>query len=238
MSVPFYFKLKQPLRGVLAMIFTVAIAAIFYYVGTQKFWWEEAVKPISYVMLPNYLLLLFVWMFIYGNYFHFWPWGKLPQPVQGMATTLTIIVLSGVNFYILNNMAHWGAYLFYICSAWLFWIFMLGAWTDNPLATQYAAKQPLCGISGYVITFGMALLTWWVLPATFLGNATGVPFHLVHSRSLDCFLSSVVPGPDRTSVARLWHRRLVRGDFLHTGVDIQSQRESIPLPLPSRYRRD
>ena len=176
MSVPFYFKLKQPWRGIFAVLFTAALGAIFYYVGTQKLWWEEAVKPISYVMLPNYLLVLFCWMFIYSNYFHFWPFGKLSQPAQGIASTLTIIVLSGANFYILNNMAHWGAHLFYISSAWLFWIFMLGAWTDDPLVKQYQDKQPLCGISAYVITLGMALLTWWFTPATFLGNASGFPF--------------------------------------------------------------
>jgi hypothetical protein len=175
-SVPFYFKLKQPLRGILAVIFTIAVGAIFYYLGSQKFWWEEAVKPISFAVLPNYLLVLFAWMFVYANYFHFWPWGKLSQPLQGVASTLTIIVLSGINFYVLNNMAHWGAHLFYISSAWLFWIFMFGAWTDNPLATQYAGKQPICGVSGYVITLGMALLTWWLAPASFLGNASGVPF--------------------------------------------------------------
>ncbi len=193
MSVPFYFKMKQPLRGLCAVTFTLVIAAIFYYVGTQKFWWEEAVKPISYAVLPNYLLMLFVWMFIYGNYFHFWPWSKLSQPTQGIVVTLTIIVLSGINFYILNNMAHWGSYLMSIGSAWLFWIFMLGAWTDNPLATQYAAKQPLCGISSYVITFGLALLTWWIIPATFLGNATGVPFTWFLAAVLIAFALQMFP---------------------------------------------
>lgn len=193
MTIPFYFKAKQPVRGLFAIVFTLVIAAIFYYVGTQTVWWEEAAKPISYVMLPNYLLVLFAWMFIYANYFHFWPWGKLAQPLQGIASTLTIIVLAGINFYILNNMAHWGAHLFYISSAWLFWIFMLSAWTDNPLSTQYAAKQPLCGISGYVITVGLALLTWWILPATFLGNATGVPFTWFIAAVLIAFCLQLFP---------------------------------------------
>jgi hypothetical protein len=193
MSVPFYFKMKQPLRGLCAVFFTMLVGAVFYFVGTQRLWWEESVKPISYVVLPSYLLMLFVRMFIYGNYFHYWPWSKLSQPTQGIATTLTIVVLSGINFYILNNMAHWGAHLFYISSAWLFWIFMLGAWTDNPLATQYAAKQPLCGISSYVITFGLALLTWWILPATFLGNATGVPFTWFIAAVLIAFCLQMFP---------------------------------------------
>ena len=193
MSIPFYFKLKQPWRGIFAVLFTAALGAIFYYVGTQKLWWEESVKPISYVMLPNYLLVLFCWMFVYSNYFHFWPWGKLSQPAQGIASTLTIIVVSGISFYILNNMAHWGAYLFYISSAWLFWIFMLGAWTDDPLVKQYQDKQPLCGISALVITLGMALLTWWFTPATFLGNASGFPFTWFIAATLIAFCLQMWP---------------------------------------------
>lgn len=177
MSAPFYFKIRQPLRGLSAVLITVIIAAIFYYVGTQKFWYEESVRPISWIIFNNYLLLLFSWMFIYAYYFQFWPWSKLSQPAQGLAVTATIIVCAGITFYIMNNMAHWGAHIFPIASCWLFWILFFGGWTDNALATQYYGKQVLGGVSAFFITLGFALLTWYILPSTFLGNVTSsLPF--------------------------------------------------------------
>ncbi len=177
MSVPFYFKLKQPFRGLFAVIFTVVIAAIFYYVGSQKFWYEESVQPLSWIIFTNFLILLFVWMFVYAYYFQFWPWSKLSQPLQGLAITFTIIVCAGVTYYIMYHMAHWGAYIFGISSAWLFWILVLSGWTDYPLAVQYAGRQVLGGVSAFFITLGLGLLTWYTLPAVFLGNATGgLPF--------------------------------------------------------------
>ncbi len=174
--MPFYYRIGQPWRGLLAILFSAALGAIFYFAGTQKLLWSEDLKSYAYAALPAYLLVLFVWMFVYQHFFQFWPWGKLSQPTRGIAVTLTIVIASAINFYVLFYMAHWGAHFMSIVSAWLFWVNMLSVFTDNPLVTQYRGKQPLCGISGYVITFGMALLTWWIVPQTFLGNNTGVPF--------------------------------------------------------------
>ncbi len=176
MTSPFYYRIRQPFRGLLAVLFVIVVGAIFYYIGTQKFWWPAPAKPISFIALPLYLLILFPWIFMYEKYFHFWPWNGFSQPARGIGASITVIVSAGVHFYILNNMAHWGAYMFDIASAWLFWIFMCGPFLDSPWDKAYKGKQPITGISGMVSTFGLALITFWIIPEEFLGQRTGLPF--------------------------------------------------------------
>jgi len=168
--------LRQPIKGVVLSLVFVAVGAIIYYVGSADLWWLPEVEPIWYAMLPLPLVMVFNWIFIFMLYGQNWPFQKFSQPIQGMLASIAALVLGAITYYIINHMAHWGAYIFPIGVAWLFWQFALGPWSGNPIGNAHQFKQPITMISGFIVTLGFALISFWIIPPEVLGKFTGIPF--------------------------------------------------------------
>lgn len=45
-----------------------------------------------------------------------------------------------------------------------------------PFAICYEQKQPVCGIAGFIASYGLGLLVWWFVPEEFHGYVPGFPF--------------------------------------------------------------
>ncbi len=176
---PFYYKIKQPTRGVVSTFIIAAVATSLYWIGGLNFWWASS--PLarggvsSYTILPLALIMAFCWSLIFIHYLINWPFQKFSQPAQGALAALTCLVLGGAT-YAFAQMANWTDHLFDICICWLFWIIFLGPFGDNPIVSAYQGKQPISGITGFIATLGLGLLTWWLIPESFLGMKTGFPW--------------------------------------------------------------
>jgi hypothetical protein len=173
MRVPFYYKVGQPLRGVVACA-VVAVMGVLTYLILASWWAPWGDK--SYVMLTLYLLCVLDWIFLVGMHFANWPFTKISQPLQGVLASALCLLLGYITYFILFDVLGWAAHIFPIGVAWLLLIYVFGPWSDFPITSAYGGKQPITGISASVTTLGFALTIWWIIPEKFLGIATGFPF--------------------------------------------------------------
>lgn len=186
MDVPYFAKLNQPMRGIIGTVMTIVIGVLIMVVPLYlwKPWGVNAqLAPVGMGDLDNVVQLgmylgcgafgwLFWWTFHMGN----WPFQKIAQPTQGLLVGVFSLVGTYITYYIFHNVLQWDAHIFNICVLWLMWVFIMGPWGGMPLAVYYEQKQPVCGIVGFIATWGFALLTWWFVPEEFLGYVPGFPF--------------------------------------------------------------
>jgi len=186
MDVPFFARMNQPMRGIVASIFTVILGVLLLVIPLYvwKPWGVNAtLAPAGLGDLDNVVQLgmyfgagLFAWMFAFTFHLANWPFQKVPQPLQGLFVGIASLVGAYVVYYFLHFVLKWDADIFNICVLWLFWVFVLGPWGGMPLAVSYENKQPLCGMVGLITSFGLALLAWWFVPEEFHGYVPGFPF--------------------------------------------------------------
>jgi len=176
-KLPFYMRIDQPWRGILLVIMSILIGLAFYYVGTASFMWTAAEAPISYLLLGMPGLIIFAAMFLFQMYGFNWFFFKFKQPAQFIVGSLFTILFGAVVYLIMAKVVKFEAVdIGIIGIAWLFWILALGGWTGMPIAEAFRFKQPITIITGFIVTFGLALISWWLIPATFHGVNTGLPF--------------------------------------------------------------
>jgi hypothetical protein len=186
MDAPFFAKMNQPMRGIVGTIMTFIIGSLIVVIPLY-FWkpWgvNAATAPAGMDDLDSIVQLgmycgagLFAWIFWWTFHMGNWPFQKIPQPLQGLLVGSCAMVGGWITYYILHSVLKWDADVFNISVLWLMWVYILGPWGGMPLATAYEQKQPVCGISGFIASYGLGLLVWWFLPEEFHGYIPGFPF--------------------------------------------------------------